>query len=725
MTAGNPLAMLGGGNRIALRGLGRVVRWLTVAIACLAATAAPALASSSCAAVNAGAFNLNATLSASSSSILTAWDVGDQITLTLSNPVFGSSIDGFYHGPTFASGTFGSLSTTNVPLTGSVNLSHTVTGTDITNGIAVDPENNDYVTATCTPVAPAVTGISPSSGPVAGGTQVTITGTSFLGATAVKFGATAATSFTVNGDTSITATSPAGTGTVDVTVTNSGGTSTTGAADQFTYQPPPSVTGVSPNSGPTAGGTVVSITGQNFTGATAVKFGASSATAFTVNSATSITATSPAGSSGTVDVTVTTPNGTSGPGSADHFTYVARPTVTSVSPASGSTAGGTTVTITGTNFTNITTVKFGAGTASFAVNSGSSITATSPPASSGDVNVTVTNGGGTSATSAADLFSYYPAVTSVWVSPSTGTNTGSCPQTAPCQTLHYALQQASPGTVVNILSGGTFGPITITQPVIINGPDDGSASIVWSATQPGCVGGSAGSCDGNAAANYAVEIAADPTEGIVELNNLTIDNGAGTNGALHVSSAFSVSMTGSVLRGGTGAASQIMLVDSSQGSTLELFFSNCDIGFSSTGGGILMAPTSATPVTALFQGGEVHSGLFGVKFDASGLSAGSEIQAGIDKSRFFSFTNSAVTAKAAGNGGVTAVLSRSTIVNTGSSAFNVNGANAAGLLFKDTITGNQVGVAVGAGATAYSFGNNEIFGNSTNVTGNLTGSAVQ
>ena len=66
------------------------------------------------------------------------------------------------------------------------------------------------------------------------------------------------------------------------------------------------------------------------------------------------------------------------------------------------------------------------------------------------------------------------------------------------------------------------------------------------------------------------------------------------------------------------------------------------------------------------------------------------------------------------------MLSRSTIENAGSSAFNVNGGNALGLLFKSTITGNQVGVAVSGGATAYSFGNNEIFGNSTNITGSLT-----
>ncbi|NCU11270.1 MAG: autotransporter domain-containing protein, partial [Sphingomonadaceae bacterium] len=85
------------------------------------------------------------------------------------------------------------------------------------------------------PPAPAVTALSPASGPEAGGTAVTITGTNFTGTSAVTFGAAAAPSFTVNSATSITATSPAGTGTVNVRVTTGGGTSATAAANQFTY----------------------------------------------------------------------------------------------------------------------------------------------------------------------------------------------------------------------------------------------------------------------------------------------------------------------------------------------------------------------------------------------------------------------------------------------------------------------------------------------------------
>ena len=80
-----------------------------------------------------------------------------------------------------------------------------------------------------------MTDVAPSTGPAAGGTSVTITGTNLTGASAVHFGANAATGVVVNSATSVTATSPAGTGTVDVTVTTPGGTSATSSADQFTY----------------------------------------------------------------------------------------------------------------------------------------------------------------------------------------------------------------------------------------------------------------------------------------------------------------------------------------------------------------------------------------------------------------------------------------------------------------------------------------------------------
>jgi len=83
---------------------------------------------------------------------------------------------------------------------------------------------------------PTVTSVAPDSGPAAGGTAVTISGRLFRHSSAVDFGTTPATSFTVVNSKEITAVAPAGTGTVDVTVTNESGTSGLSIpADQFTY----------------------------------------------------------------------------------------------------------------------------------------------------------------------------------------------------------------------------------------------------------------------------------------------------------------------------------------------------------------------------------------------------------------------------------------------------------------------------------------------------------
>lgn len=168
------------------------------------------------------------------------------------------------------------------------------------------------------PLLPTVTAVSPKEGAPGGATAVTITGTNLTGATAVKFGTNNATSFKVESSTTISAVSPAGAGDVHVTVTTPEGPSAASPADLFSYLP--SVAGVTPNTGPQAGGTTVDITGANLSGATAVKFGTNNATSFKVESGALIVAVSPAGF-GVVDVTVTTTGGTSVTSSADQFTY--------------------------------------------------------------------------------------------------------------------------------------------------------------------------------------------------------------------------------------------------------------------------------------------------------------------------------------------------------------------------------------------------------------------
>ena len=103
-------------------------------------------------------------------------------------------------------------------------------------------------------------------------------------------------------------------------LTNSAGTSSVASRARYTYTNGPIVTGVSPKTGPPAGGTAVTITGQQLTSAAKVDFGSTPATAFNVDSATSITATAPAGT-GIVDVTVTNAQGTSVTSSQDRFSY--------------------------------------------------------------------------------------------------------------------------------------------------------------------------------------------------------------------------------------------------------------------------------------------------------------------------------------------------------------------------------------------------------------------
>lgn len=195
-------------------------------------------------------------------------------------------------------------------------------------------------------VAPVINSFTPTSG--TNGTVVTIFGSNFNGTSDVKFGGIEASSFLVDSSTGITAiVGPGASG--DVSVTTAYGTATLAG---FTYNGP-IITAFTPTIGVT--GTVINITGINFTGATAVMFGGTAASSFTVNSSTSISATVGAGSSGSVSVT--TPTGVAAlPG----FSF-GPPTITGFSPLSGEI--GSVITISGTNFNPIfsnNTVFFGA-----------------------------------------------------------------------------------------------------------------------------------------------------------------------------------------------------------------------------------------------------------------------------------------------------------------------------------------------------------------------------
>ncbi len=177
-------------------------------------------------------------------------------------------------------------------------------------------------------------------------------------------------------------------------------TASSGGDNTVTYNKPaggvPTVSAVSPNSGLKAGGLSVTITGTNFAAGATVKFGNNSATNVVVVGATSITCTSPAGT-GTVHVTVTTSGGTSATSANDMFMYGDAPTVTGVSPNSGSRLGYQTVTITGTGFATANTVLFGTTEDIHGdLIDDSTLVVITPPHALGKVDVTVTNAYGTS-----------------------------------------------------------------------------------------------------------------------------------------------------------------------------------------------------------------------------------------------------------------------------------------------------------------------------------------
>ncbi len=180
--------------------------------------------------------------------------------------------------------------------------------------------------------------------------------------------------------------------------------------------PPATITGLDPSLGPTSGGNSVVITGAYFygvTGAGGVRFDGVNASSYIVNSPTRITAVAPPRTAATVRVQVFTPTGSSWDSAANDYIYgtIPAPTVAGLSPASGSAAGGATVTITGTNFYAVSGapgVTFGGVNAtSFTVDSPTRITAVAPPHAVGTVDVVVTSATGSSvAAGSVDDFTY-------------------------------------------------------------------------------------------------------------------------------------------------------------------------------------------------------------------------------------------------------------------------------------------------------------------------------
>jgi hypothetical protein len=199
----------------------------------------------------------------------------------------------------------------------------------------------------------------------------------------------------------------------------------------------PEVGNVVPAVGPPSGGTAVVIGGSNFSGATAVDFGSTPAS-FTVKTPGRIEAIAPPGTEGTVDVTVTGPEGTSAAGRADHFSYVPPgPSVVEVTPDEGTVEGGRTVQLLGAHLDAASAVSFGGASAAFQVISSEHLSVTTPPGPAPDVDVRVTTPEGTSPVSPRDRYHYTSKFIEISkVSPNKGPASGGTIVTITGEELH-------------------------------------------------------------------------------------------------------------------------------------------------------------------------------------------------------------------------------------------------------------------------------------------------
>ena len=530
-------------------------------------------------------------------------------------------------------------SDTSISATSPAGAAGTVDVTVTTDGGASPTGTADGYTYVA---APTVSSVSPNSGPIAGGTSVTITGTGYFGGTgasnviAVKFGSVAASAYTVASDTSITATSPAGAaGFVDVTVSTDGGTSAFGVTDRYRYVPPPTVTALSLSRGPSAGGTTVTITGSGYFGGSAagnvsaVRFGAAAATGVTVISDAQVTALSPAGVAGSVDVTVSTDGGVSATGSGDLFTYVTAPTVTAVSPIRGQTAGGTSVTITGTGFfggtgaANVSAVKFGSVAASsYAVSSDTGITATSPAGAAGTVDVTVTTDGGASPTGTADGYTYVAAPTVSSVSPGSGPITGGTSVTI-AGTGYFG------GTGASNVSAVRFGSVAAGGYTVAS---DSSITATSPAGAAGIVDVTVSTDGGASASGTADRYRYIPPPTVTALSLTRGPSAGGTTVTITGSGYFGGSAAGNVsaVRFGSVAATGVTVISDAQvtavspagaAGTVDVTVST-DGGASATGSGDRYTYVTAPTVTAVSPIRGQTAGGTGVTITGTGFFGG-------------------------------------------------------------------------------------------------------
>ncbi len=378
--------------------------------------------------------------------------------------------------------------------------------------------------------SPMTTALDPVLGPIAGGTTVTLTGSGFLGQqVTVTVGGNPASQVLVLDDATVTFVTPPGTaGPADVTATDSNGASTLTAG--FVYYDPNAtgfdLLGVVPSAGPVAGSPSVSLVGTGFpTGGFGVAFGAAAPNLATGSSANLATVTVPPGSAGPVAV-VGDAGGVISTLAAG-YTYLPDRTVTGITPASGPSAGGTPVTITGAGFAATDQVFIGPLQAVATFVNATTFTATTPPGSAGPNDVLVLNASGGNPALLPSGFTYLDPLSLVQLAPTSGAQAGGT--YVELLGTGFSLGDsaafgASAATDIQLLDGftlgcytppGTPGPVDVT----VTAPQGGGQSTLSGGFSYYDPGSSAGGQSGG------------PLDGTLNVTVLSEYNGAPIPGA--------------------------------------------------------------------------------------------------------------------------------------------------------------------------------------------------
>ncbi|MFF7650051.1 IPT/TIG domain-containing protein [Streptomyces sp. NPDC007983] len=244
---------------------------------------------------------------------------------------------------------------------------------------------------------PLLLSVVPNSGPTGGGNLVQLTGVNLHNVISVTFGGIPAPIVSQNGnDTIVVIAPPHAAGPVQVLVTTTAGTSNSQPYN-YVAPPPPTATSITPAFGPTTGGTVFLINGTNLNTVTSVTFANVPATIVAVNPAgTQLVGVTPAHSAGTVAVVVTGPGGAvTIPGGFTYFVAPPPPVATTITPNTGTAAGGTAFTITGTNLGGVLGVLFNGVPATGVTATATTVTGVTPPGVVGPATVTLVTATGT------------------------------------------------------------------------------------------------------------------------------------------------------------------------------------------------------------------------------------------------------------------------------------------------------------------------------------------